>query len=128
MAIADTQRDQIDELTDFWTYNYLIDVLKEQLSTIKYSICNEVGKNLYDCRKYYDLAHRFLKIAGFKPVPRFSIYLADLSSEIIQKLYELEPMDLDYVLKQSVGRIFEDVNREIYHNSISRILEVELNE
>jgi hypothetical protein len=29
-------------------------------------------------------------------------------------------------VKQAVGRIFEDVNFEIYHNSVSRVLKVRL--
>jgi hypothetical protein len=96
------------------------------LATFKYSADNKIGENPHDYRKYYDLAHSFLKIACFKPVPKFPIYLVDLSSELIQKLYDLDPVDLNYVLKQAVARIFEDVNLEIYHSSVSRVLEVEL--
>jgi hypothetical protein len=47
-----------------------------------------------------------------------------LAPKIIRELYDLDIRK--YVLKEAVGRIFEDIDSELYHNSISRVLEVKL--
>ncbi|MFZ0329440.1 MAG: hypothetical protein WAL66_19275 [Nitrososphaeraceae archaeon] len=107
---------------DYWTISYLIDTLKKELALMKKLAIN--GETIFDCRKYYDQAHHFLKIACFRPVPSFPIYLPDLNPKIIKELYHLDAHDRGYVLKQAVGRIFEDVNSDIYHYSVSRILKV----
>jgi len=36
----------------------------------------------------------------------------------------LDEKDKKFVLKQAVGRIFEDINFDLYHDSISANLEV----
>jgi hypothetical protein len=109
---------------DYWTKGYLIDTLKKELALKKKLTIN--GKTIFDCRKYYDQAHHLLKIACFRPVPSFPIYLCDLNPKIIKELYHLDVHDREYVLKQAVGRIFEDVNSDIYHNSVSSVLRVQL--
>jgi hypothetical protein len=98
----------------------LVDLLKHHLGTV----ISEEGK--YDNRKYYNRAHNLLKIGGFKPVPEFIINLSDLSPKLIKELHSLDSRDREFVLKQAVGRIFEDVHFEIYHNSVSRVLKVKL--
>ena len=98
----------------------LVDCLKQRLASIE----SKEGK--YDNRKYYNQAHNLLKIGAFKPVPYFIIYLSDLSQELIIELYILDSRDRAFVLKQAVGRIFEDVNFDVYHNSVSRVLKVKL--
>ena len=52
----------------------------------------------------------------------FHIYL----HEMIYELNQLDENDRKFVLKQAVGRIFEDINFDLYHNSISANLEVVL--
>jgi hypothetical protein len=81
---------------------------------------------VYDNRKYYNQAHHYLKVAAFKPVPYFVVNLSDLTPRLIEELYGLDNTDRSHFLQQAVGRIFEDVNFELYHNSISRVLKVEL--
>ena len=103
------------------TKAYLVDLLKQRLASIE---SQEEGK--YDNRRYYDQAHNLLITDAFKPVPYFIVYLSDLSPELITELYNLDGRDHAFVLKQAVGRIFEDVNFEIYHNSVSRVLKVSL--
>ncbi len=98
----------------------LVDHLKQHLASIE----SEEGK--YDNRKYYIQAHNQLIIGAFKPVPYFTIYLSDLSPKLIRELHSLDWRDRGFVLKQAVGRIFEDVNFGIYHNSVSRVLRVKL--
>jgi hypothetical protein len=104
-----------------WTSAYLVDRLKQYLATIETS--EEVR---YDNRKYYNQAHNMLNIGAFKPVPYFTVYLSDLSPRLIKELHSLDGRDREFVLKQAVGRIFEDVHFEIYHNSVSRVLKVKL--
>ena len=104
-----------------WTSAYLVDRLKQHLATIETK--DEVK---YDNRKYYNQAHDFSKIGAFKPVPSFIVSLSDLSPRLIKELYSLDSRDREYVLKQAIGRIFEDVNFEIYHNSVSKVLKVKL--
>jgi hypothetical protein len=74
----------------------------------------------------YFQAHDMLKIGAFKPVPYYIVYLTDLSPELIQELHSLDTIDRAFVLQQAVGRIFDDVNFGIYHNSVSRALRVKL--
>lgn len=80
--------------------------------------------NILDDRKYYYRARHYLGIGILRPTPSFKISLQDLSPELIKELSVLDPEERGYVLKQSVGRIFEDINQDVYHNSLSSILKV----
>jgi hypothetical protein len=107
-----------------WTTNYLVDRLKQHLATFEVSVTSNDDRKVYDNRKYYQQAHESLLFGVLKPTPPFVICLSDLSSKIIKELYYLDGESRKYVLKQAVGRIFEDINSELYHNSISKVLEV----
>lgn len=114
---------------ELYTINYLIDALKKHLATFEQPIeikKNEDKKKIFDSRKYYDQAHHLLKIGAFKPTPSFIVYLSDLTRKLIKELSNLDSETRDYVLRQAVGRIFEDVNSDLHHNSISRVLKVKL--
>jgi hypothetical protein len=116
---------------DLWSINYLIDVLKKRLACVTQSTTNtnassDSDKESVDSRVYYDQAYKMLKIGALRPAPTYIILLRDLTPKIISELYRLDTNDRGYVLKQAVGRIFEDVNSDIYHNSISRVLKVQL--
>jgi hypothetical protein len=108
------------------TTNYLIDRLKQHLATLEVPTTQGTDEKTYDKRKYYQQAHKPLFFGALKPVPPFVIYLSDLTHEIIKELRDLDNDSRRYVLKQAVGRIFEDINSELYHNSISKVLEVNL--
>jgi len=108
------------EHTEFTT-NCLVERFKQELATV---IGTE--QDQLDNRKYYNQAHDLLKIGAFKPVPYFIVYLCDLSPRLIKELHSLDNRDREFVLNQAVGRIFEDVHFEIYHNSVSRVLKVKL--
>ena len=77
-------------------------------------------------RWYYYKAYHYLKLGLFlrKDAPPFKVSLSHLSPEILFELHQLDEKDRIYVLKQAVGRIFEDINFDLYHNSISDKLEV----
>ena len=81
-----------------------------------------------DDRWYYYKAYHYQKIGLFlkEDVPPFKVKLSHLSQEMICELSQLDMKDREYVLKQAVGRIFEDINFELYHDSISKILKVKL--
>jgi hypothetical protein len=81
-----------------------------------------------DDRWYYYKAYHYQKLGLFlrKDVPPFKVSLSHLSQEIMFELYQLDEKDRNFVLKQAVGRIFEDMNFNLYHDSISANLEVVL--
>jgi hypothetical protein len=108
-----------------WLTSYLIDHLKQHLATYTEVIINNEGISTH-VRIYYDQALQMLKIGAYKPVPPYVIQFSHLTPRLQIELDQLHDIDLIYVLKQAVSRIFEDINLELYHNSISRALRVVL--
>jgi hypothetical protein len=119
----DARDGQTQDNDDPWRKSYLIDRLKQHLATFE-----ESDPDNFDPRKYYNRAHHHLKAAAFDPVPPYIVYLSDLSKtpRLVKELQELDRADRAYVLRQAIGRILEDVNFDLYYNSISRVLKVEL--
>jgi hypothetical protein len=78
--------------------------------------------------KYYHQAMHFFKIGAFdsKMIHPYLISMQDLNPSILRELAELDHDDRNFVLKQAVGKLFEDINSKLYHISISKLLEVEL--
>ena len=113
---------QIDFSPD-WTEACLVDQTKSELARVTEA---EAQRKRLDDRKYYNQAHDLLWIGAAKPVPPFIVYLSDLSPRLIRELHSLDGEDRQFALKQAAGRIFEDINPELYHNSISRVLWVKL--
>ena len=89
---------------------------------------SNVQRKLIDDRKYYYKAYFYQKLGLFqrKDIPHFKVYLSDLSTEVLAVLDSMDHDDAKYVLKQTVGRIFEDINFKLYHDSLSSRLEVVL--
>ena len=85
----------------------------------------KISFDIYD-RWYYYKAYHYLKLGLFlrKDAPPFKVSLSHLSPEMIYELSQLDENDRKFVLKQAVGRIFEDINFDLYHDSISANLEV----
>lgn len=106
-----------------WLTSYLIDHLKLHLATYTEEITNNEGKTI-EVRIYYCQALQLLKIAAYNPAPAYIIRFSHLTSRLQAELTELNDIDLTYVLKQAVSRIFEDINVDLYHNSISRMLRI----
>ncbi len=82
-----------------------------------------------DDRWYYYKAYHYLKHGLFlnkKDAPSFKVKIDHLSQDIIYELSQLDEQDRRFVLKQAVSRIFEDINFELYHDSISLNLRVVL--
>jgi hypothetical protein len=115
---------------DEYTTNYLIDWLKLHLAKIvgintkELSPRELIQRQIFGDRKYYNQAFDLLRIGAYKPAPFFIINLADLSRGLRSELSSLDKQTRQFVLKQAVGRIFEDINSDLFHNSISRVLRV----
>jgi hypothetical protein len=108
---------------EFWTEECLADELFLQLASTKQTISHD-GKSI-TVYKYYHQAHVLRKwISIIEPAPEFVVDLADLNARTISELKTLE--DPYYVLRQSVGRIFENIDFRQYHLSIARKLKVRL--
>jgi 16S rRNA G966 N2-methylase RsmD len=128
-----TSQNRLQQVTPYKDPEYsgmteacLVDRLKQNLATITIHITGTDPRKIYDIRKYYNQAHNLLKIGAYTPVPRFPVSVSDICPELLKELSVLDKNDRRFVLKQAVGRIFEDINSKLYHNSISRVLEVRL--
>lgn len=87
-----------------------------------------IKNKIYHDKKYYYHAHHFLKIGPYKrsTIPIFWVDISDLSNEMIDEIKKLEPYDRNHLLKQAVSRIFEDINFDLFHDSISSNLKVRI--
>jgi len=112
--------------TDFWTLEYIVDKVFLGLVQVKETVFYE-GKEIH-VRKYYTQARKLYKwIPIAKPSPAFVVYISDLTPEINNEIVAIDSEDtLTYVLKQAVGRIFENLDFDNYHLSIARNLKVKL--
>jgi hypothetical protein len=108
-----------------WLTSYLIDHLSQHLATYTEVKTNSEDETIHVCI-YYDQALQMLKIGSYDPVPPYVINFSHLTPRLQTELDQLHDLDFTYVLKQAVSRIFEDINLELYHNSISRALRVVL--
>ncbi len=123
------------------TLDYLIQTIKHDLAIIvsggvqtdslsDWCQCKnrDPWPDVTELRKYYHQAYHYLKIGAFasERVPKFLISMQDLEPSLLRELANLDNEDRNFVLKQAVGRIFEDINSRLYHVSISKLLEVEL--
>jgi hypothetical protein len=108
-----------------WSISYIIDRLKQHLANVRYTLTNDKLETV-EGRKYYDQAYRMQNIGAFRPTPSFIIHLSDLTPKLKKEISELNNQTRGYVLRQAVGRIFEDLNPKLYHDSISKVLVVKL--
>lgn len=99
-----------------WTINYLI----EQLY-----LCLILKKEKDGfTRKYEKQAQDLMyKIPLNKPTPYYIINLSDLTLRIKKELVSLsKEMLLDQVMKETIGQIFEGINKEYYILSVRKSL------
>jgi hypothetical protein len=110
-------------IVERWSEQYLIDHVFLELATTKLLIVSHNGQCGITVYKYYNEAFRIFRYLPLaKPVPEFVINLSDLSSRVVAELKCLKhPFD---VLKQAVGRIFENIDPVRYHQSIASKLQV----
>jgi hypothetical protein len=120
------QQNQIidaNEHIEYLTEQCLIDELFLQLAATKQTIKH--NDKAVTIQKYYNQALALRPwIAAAYPTLKFVINSCDLIPRIIAEIKTLN--DPKYVLKEAVGRIFENINFRQYHLSISKVLEVVL--
>jgi hypothetical protein len=101
--------------TKHWTTDFIIQALKHELATF------EVNGS----RPYYEQARYLIyRIPVHRPIPPFKISWSHLSQRMQKELESLDKVTLRFVLRQGVGRIFEDIKSSYYHTSVSKLLEV----
>ena len=113
-------------IVERWSELCLAEQLFLELATTKLIVShNGNGTCGITVHKYYNEALRLRKWLIFsRPPPEFVVNLSDLSSRVIAELKTLDdPAD---VLKQAVGRIFENIDELQYHRSIASLLKVRL--
>jgi len=104
-----------------YTIAATIDEIKKVLASVR-------SNEDIDDRIYYYQAYDFQKLGLYKQedVPVFKVKLSHLSQDLIYELAQFNDQDRKFVLKQAISHIFEDINFDLYHDSISNRLEVEL--
>jgi hypothetical protein len=113
-----------DNDIDRWTEECLIDELFIKLAQTKQIVITNDGKQIEISKYYHQAKELRYKIPIHRPVPKFIINISDLDARLIAEIITLE--DPTYVLKQAVGRIFENVDSRQYHLSIASKLKVRL--
>ncbi|HJT49787.1 MAG TPA: hypothetical protein VJ729_16525 [Nitrososphaeraceae archaeon] len=113
---------------DQYSEDFLIEEIALALATTKEKvIVNYAGLQQQQAlvSKYYKQAEYLkYKIPIYQPTPVFTIDIADLDDRLIAELYALD--DPKYILRQAVGRIFENIDDRYYHLAIAKLLDVNL--
>jgi hypothetical protein len=123
--------------SEIWSIECTVDELQLNLCKIKEQITIDPGfyvdgqkqTRTVSVAKYYRQALELMKwIPILRPPPEFVIYAKDLSPRVKEELegWIDKPSTLAYILKQAVGRIFENLDFSYYHISIARNLKVGL--
>src|SRR5919198_3409278 len=105
---------------DYWTYECLIDELFLQLAGRK-EVVSHNGKNV-TVYKYYHQAmilRRYIAVADPENRPSFIVNLSDLTPRIISELKAID--DIQLVLRQAVGHIFQNIDFRLYHLSVAKV-------
>lgn len=111
---------------EYCTIEYLVDSLLLKLAATREFVVTSDGRGV-TVRKYYHRALRLWRsIPVAKPVPEYIVNLVDLTPRIAIELKTLDKSDCNYVIKQAVGRIFENIHFKSYHMNIARRLKVRL--
>jgi hypothetical protein len=118
-------QEEVQQQDERWTTERLIDELFLHLVCFTETMKNNKGQT-FTVKKYHRHAYDLLpRIPVAKPTPAFIIYLSDLTPKLLQELKGSRKEERRYVVIQSVGRIFENINSRLYHLSIARKLKVE---
>jgi hypothetical protein len=103
---------------------YLVELLFIELATTKLIVSHN-GTCGITVHKYYNQALALRRwIPRARPALAFVIDSSDLSARVVAELKVLN--DSQSILKQAVGRIFENIDELQYHMAIARALEVVL--
>jgi hypothetical protein len=111
-----------------WSTEYLIDRLTVALGSIKIQIEDDgADHQVITVNRYYSQA---LKLAHLIPVasppPPFVVSWSDLPKDLQGRLLALDKDRFGYAVRLAVGRIFENIDSDLYHISIARSLVVRI--
>ena len=88
---------------------------------------------LYLClmkqRSYDKQAHDLIyRIPVYKPTPVFEIKISDLNDQVKKELDDRwgYKREIDYILREAVGRIFKNIDERYFFLSVKRLLQVRL--
>jgi hypothetical protein len=101
----------------------------EQLKLTIEGTIDELYLCLMKLRSYekqaYDLMYR---IPVYKPTPIFEIKISDLNEQVKKGLDDRwnYKKEIDYILKEAVGRIFKNLDERYFLLSVKRLLQVRL--
>jgi hypothetical protein len=82
-----------------------------------------------DCNSYEKQAFDLMyKIPVYKPTPFFEIKIPDVSQQIKKELDDRWDYkeEVDYILKEAVGRIFKNLDERYFLLSVKQLLKVRL--
>jgi hypothetical protein len=90
---------------------------------------DELYLNLMKVKSYDALANDLMyRIPVHKPTPIFQIKIADINTEVKKELdarWDNRKI-IDYILKEAVGRIFQNIDERYFLLSVKRLLQVRL--
>jgi hypothetical protein len=113
---------------ELWTTEKLIEGLFLLLVSVSESVSDDTRETI-SVRKYPRRARELRKlIAVARPPPEYIIDKSDLNEKLRTELLEEVTSEeaRQHILKEAVGRIFENLGFEYYHLSIARNLKVRL--
>ena len=123
MIKASTVEEKTKVTKEAWSTERLVDELFLELDNVK-EIDEKSGLTK---RKYEEQAKWLMhRIPVYRPAPAFIINLSDLSTRIKEELADLDDNTLDYVLKETIGRIFEGIDQRYFRLSVRRFLRWEI--
>jgi|SRR5215204_415128 len=91
---------------------------KEAEEAYRYNIGSGVLRRLYEEQVRY----KMYRIPVFTPPPIFVIYLKHLDERLKKELANLDRETKDFVMKEAIGRIFEQVDRRFFLLSVKSLL------
>lgn len=122
---------------EVWSIECIVDELQLNLCRTKEHITFSLKNDGWDesktktvtVHKYYRQARELMKwIPIARPVPEFVLSASDLSPKVVEELEARvdNPSIFKYILKEAVGRIFENLDFNRYHLSFARHLRVRI--
>ena len=79
---------------------------------------NGVSRRLYEQQAIY----KMYRIPIYRPPPEFIVHLKHLDDRLKQELAKLDKWSKDYVMKESIGRICEQVDKRFFLLSVKSLL------
>ena len=77
-----------------------------------------IPRRLYEEQAKY----KMYRIPVFRPPPVFVVYLKHLEDRLKQELSDLDRKTRDFVMKEAIGRIFEQIDSRFYLLSVKPFL------